>query len=82
MCYASRPWRELLKPILDELKDKPESFDETYIRVKVPWYNLYRAVDKTGQTINFLLTAHRDKRGQAFPCPGHSGTWCAREGDD
>jgi DDE domain/DDE superfamily endonuclease len=34
--------------------------DETYIRVKGPWYFLYRAVDKHGQTIDFLLTEHRD----------------------
>ena len=35
--------------------------DETYIRVKGQWYYLYRAVDKHGQTIDFLLTAHRDE---------------------
>jgi putative transposase len=35
--------------------------DETYIRVKGQWTYLYRAVDKDGQTIDFLLTAHRDK---------------------
>ena len=35
--------------------------DETYIRVKGQWYYLYRAVDKTGQTIDFLLTAQRDE---------------------
>ena len=35
--------------------------DETYIRVKGQWYYLYRAVDKQGQTIDFLLTEHRDK---------------------
>jgi transposase-like protein len=35
--------------------------DETYIRVKGEWRYLYRAVDKTGQTIDFLLTEHRDK---------------------
>jgi transposase-like protein len=34
--------------------------DETYIRVKGEWRSLYRAVDKTGQTIDFLLTEHRD----------------------
>ena len=33
--------------------------DETYIRVKGQWYYLYRAVDKHGQTIDFLLTEHR-----------------------
>src|SRR5262249_42753253 len=34
---------------------------ETYIKVKGQWRSLYRAVDKYGQTIDFLLTAHRDK---------------------
>src|SRR6266850_3475264 len=34
--------------------------DETYIRVKGEWRYLYRAVDKQGQTIDFLLTEHRD----------------------
>jgi len=34
--------------------------DETYIKVKGQWYYLYRAVDKYGQTIDFLLTEHRD----------------------
>jgi putative transposase len=35
--------------------------DETYIKVKGAWYYLYRAVDQTGQTIDFLLTKHRDE---------------------
>jgi putative transposase len=35
--------------------------DETYIRVKGEWRYLYRAVDKSGQTIDFLLTEHRDQ---------------------
>ena len=34
--------------------------DETYIKVKGRWSYLYRAVDKTGQTIDFLLSAKRD----------------------
>ena len=34
--------------------------DETYIKVKGEWRYLYQAVDKTGQTIDFLLTEHRD----------------------
>jgi transposase-like protein len=29
--------------------------DETYIRVKGKWVYLYRAVDSTGATIDFLL---------------------------
>jgi putative transposase len=36
--------------------------DETYIKVKGQWKYLYRAVDKDGQTIDFLLTARRDKK--------------------
>jgi transposase-like protein len=35
--------------------------DETYIKVKGHWYDLYRAVDKVGQTIDFLLTEQRDE---------------------
>jgi putative transposase len=33
--------------------------DETYIRVCGHWHYLYHAVDKFGQTIDFLLTTHR-----------------------
>ncbi len=35
--------------------------DETYIKVAGQWKYLYRAVDKTGDTADFLLTAKRDK---------------------
>ena len=35
--------------------------DETYIKVKGKWCYLYRAVDKEGKTIDFLLTKNRDK---------------------
>ena len=35
--------------------------DETYIKVKGVWKYLYRAVDKEGKTVDFLLTAKRDK---------------------
>ena len=34
--------------------------DETYIRVKGRWCYLYRVIDSTGVTINFLLSALRD----------------------
>jgi putative transposase len=36
--------------------------DETYIRVRGHWRYLYRAVDKAGHTIDFLLTEQRDER--------------------
>jgi len=35
---------------------------ETYIKVKGQWRYLYRAVDKHGQTIDFLLTEQRDEQ--------------------
>jgi putative transposase len=34
--------------------------DETYVLVGGQWKYLYRAVDKLGQTVDFLLTARRD----------------------
>ena len=35
---------------------------ETYIKVKGVWHYLYRAVDKKGQTIDFLLCKRRRRR--------------------
>ncbi|MCX7126195.1 MAG: IS6 family transposase, partial [Gammaproteobacteria bacterium] len=35
--------------------------DETYIKVKGVWHYLYRAVDKFGATIDFMLSVKRDK---------------------
>ncbi len=40
----------------------PWHVDETYVRVDGQWRYLYRAVDGTGQTIDFRLSAKRDKR--------------------
>lgn len=35
--------------------------DETYIRVKGEWVYLYRAVDKFGKTLDFMLSKRRNK---------------------
>lgn len=35
--------------------------DETCVKVKGQWKYLYRAVDKAGHTVDWLLRAHRDK---------------------
>jgi transposase-like protein len=50
------------KAIRRRLRPVGESWrmDETYIRVRGQWKYLYRAVDKAGHTIDFLLCARRD----------------------
>src|SRR3984893_13068709 len=51
--------------------------DETYIRVQGRWCYLYRAIDSTGATIDFLLSALRDAAAakrlfrQALSDPSH-----------
>ena len=39
--------------------------DETYVKIKGKWAYLYRAVDKEGHTIDFLLTPTRDRDAAA-----------------
>src|SRR3982074_2483847 len=53
---------ELNKRCRPHLKPTNKSYriDETYIKVKGEDKYLYRALDSTGQTIDFLLTARRD----------------------
>jgi len=36
--------------------------DETYVMIKGAWCYLYRAVDKAGATIDFMLSKNRDKK--------------------
>lgn len=35
--------------------------DETYIKIKGVWHYLYRAVDKEGDTVDFMLSKNRDE---------------------
>jgi transposase-like protein len=46
-----------LRPINDSYR-----VDETYVKVKGAWKYLYRAVDSTGQTIDFMLSAKWDTK--------------------
>jgi transposase-like protein len=50
-----RRLRPQLRPTNDNWR-----MDDTYVRVKGKWVYLYRAVDSSGATIDFLLSAKRD----------------------
>jgi transposase, IS6 family len=60
--WVQRYAPELNKRIRRELKPTNGSWrtDETYVRVAGRWTYLYRAVDSTGATIDFLLSENRD----------------------
>jgi transposase-like protein len=60
-------WVQRYAPELDKrcrpsLRATNDSYrvDETYIKIKKEWYYLYRAVDSTGATLDFMLSATRD----------------------
>ncbi|PCJ38645.1 MAG: IS6 family transposase [Moraxellaceae bacterium] len=55
----------MLEKAFQKKKKRPGdrwSMDETYIKVRGQWRYYYRAVDKEGNTIDFLLTAKRDTK--------------------
>ena len=60
-------WAIRFLPLVEKMARKHKGpvgrswrMDETYIKVKGVWKYLYRAVDKQGKTVDFLLTAKRD----------------------
>lgn len=62
-----RRWALKLLPVVEKafrLRKRPVGkicrMDETYVRVKGDWTYLYQAVDRDGNTTDFLLCAHRD----------------------
>ena len=61
-------WAIRFLPLLEKVLRKHKRpvggswrMDETCILVKGAWKYLYRAVDKEGRAVDFLLTARRDK---------------------
>jgi len=60
--WVQRYAPELRRRLGSRLKPTNDSWrlDETYVRVKGKWRYLYRAVDSSGATIDFLLSAKQD----------------------
>ena len=60
--WVQRYAPEMERRLRSKLKPTNDSWrvDETYIRVKGKWRYLYRAVDSSGATLDFLLSARQD----------------------
>ncbi|MDQ3684492.1 MAG: IS6 family transposase [Acidobacteriota bacterium] len=60
--WVQRYAPEINKRMRPHLKLSGASYrvDETYVKVGKSWKYLYRALDKEGQTIDFMLSAKRD----------------------
>jgi len=50
-----------VKPYLKKTNDSWK-LDETYIKIKGKWHYLYRAMDKSGQTLDWMLSRYRNKK--------------------
>jgi transposase-like protein len=62
-------WVQRYAPKLDQrcrphLKATNNSYrvDETYIKIEKQWHDLYRVVDSTGHTLDYMLSTTRDAK--------------------
>jgi len=53
--------REYHAQFCEKLKGRFLQLTHPYIKVKGKWVYLYRAVDKFGDTVDFMLSEHRDE---------------------
>jgi len=55
---------ELAKRIRSGVKQTGDSWrvDETYLKIKGNWHYLYRAIDKEGDTLDWMLSQQRNKK--------------------
>jgi transposase-like protein len=51
-------WSRYARPVGDSWR-----VDETYLKIRGQWVYLYRAVDKAGRTVDFLLSRRREQHG-------------------
>jgi len=82
--WVQRYAPELQRCLRHHLKPTNDSWrvDETYVRAKGKWRYLYRALDSSGATLDFLLSAKQDAaaakrfQSQSLGSAEPSGTAC------
>lgn len=68
---------QIASRVKHSLKKTTDSWrvDETYLKIKGAWHYLYWAIDKAGQTLDWMLSRHRNKSAakrffkKALNCP-------------
>jgi hypothetical protein len=68
MSPSLKSWSRYARPVGDSWR-----VDETYLKIKGRWVYLYRAVDKAGRTVDFLLSKRRGALPNCLPAGGYFG---------
>jgi transposase-like protein len=53
---CEKPWQRYARPVGTSWR-----VEETYIKIQGKWGSFYRALDKEGHTVDFLLNVRRDR---------------------